>query len=58
MTTTYLMALLNATAQEPCYDEMHIFSPWFPHPALPFGTAYRLCGVCGRPESMMWIADA
>lgn len=58
MIDTWLITLLHATAQEPCYDEMHVFSPWLPHSSLAFGTVYRICGICGHPESMIWIDDA
>ena len=57
MTDLWLIALLDATAQEICYDEMHVFSPWPHHPTLSFDIVYRLCGICGHPESMMWIDD-
>ena len=58
MSAAWLLQALTITAQEPCYDEMHVYSPWFPHPSLHFDTAYRLCGICGHPEVRIWIDDA
>ncbi len=58
MTALWLMAMLTATAQESCYDDWHVYSPWFPHPSLSFGTAYHICGICGYPEIELWLDDA
>ncbi len=58
MNTTWLMQVLALSAREPCYDEMHAFTPWLQNQSLPFDTVFRVCGVCGHPETWMWVEDA
>ena len=58
MSTAWLMQVLALGAQEPCYDEIHVFTLWFRNPSLPFDTVFRVCGICGHPETWMWVEDA
>ncbi len=57
MSEMLLVSMLSAMARESCYDEMHVYSPWRPNMMLSFDTVYRICAVCGHPETWMWVDD-